>query len=96
MAKGEPGRQLARARLRTAILDGDVAPGQRLVEDELATAFGVTRASARVRVVSVAEAVAITECRMVLEGLCAAKAARAHLGSVIAALREAENLEVLP
>jgi DNA-binding GntR family transcriptional regulator len=28
-----------------------------------------------VRVVSVAEAVAITECRMVLEGLCAAKAA---------------------
>ncbi|MEU4232364.1 GntR family transcriptional regulator [Nonomuraea sp. NPDC026600] len=30
---------------------------------------------ARVRVVSVEEAVAITECRMVLEGLCAAKAA---------------------
>jgi DNA-binding GntR family transcriptional regulator len=30
---------------------------------------------ARVRVVSVTEAVAITECRMVLEGLCAAKAA---------------------
>ena len=96
MAKGEPGRQLALARLRTAILDGDVAPGQRLVEDELATAYQVTRASvraalidlageglveriphrgARVRVVSVAEAVAITECRMVLEGLCAAKAA---------------------
>jgi DNA-binding GntR family transcriptional regulator len=96
MAKGEPGRRLALARLRTAILDGDVAPGQRLVEDELATAYQVTRASARaalidlageglveriphrgarVRVVSVAEAVAITECRMVLEGLCASKAA---------------------
>lgn len=29
----------------------------------------------RVRVVTVEEAVAITECRMVLEGLCAANAA---------------------
>jgi DNA-binding GntR family transcriptional regulator len=96
MTSGEPGRQLALARLRAAILDGDVAPGQRLAEEELASTFGVTRASvraalidlaadglvervphrgARVRVVSVAEAVAITECRMVLEGLCAAKAA---------------------
>jgi DNA-binding GntR family transcriptional regulator len=107
MAKGEPGRQLALARLRTAILDGEVAPGQRLVEDELATAFGVTRAStraalidlageglveriphrgARVRVVSVAEAVAITECRMVLEGLCAAKAALRATGAELEAL----------
>src|SRR5580692_12813985 len=73
-----------------------MAPGQRLVEEELAAMLGVTRASlraalfdltadglaeripnrgARVRAVTVAEAVAITECRMALEGLCAAKAA---------------------
>jgi DNA-binding GntR family transcriptional regulator len=73
-----------------------MAPAQRLVENELAEQFGVTRASvraalieleseglverirnrgSRVRVVTVEEAVAITECRMVLEGLCSAKAA---------------------
>src|SRR5690348_189599 len=73
-----------------------MAPGQRLVEEELAGTLGVTRASlraalfdltaeglveripnrgARVRTISVDEAVAIIECRMVLEGLCAAKAA---------------------
>ncbi len=107
MAQGEPGRQLALTLLRTAILDGDVAPGQRLVEDELATAYQVTRASARaalidlageglveriphrgarVRVVTVAEAVAITECRMVLEGLCAAKAADRATAADLAAL----------
>jgi DNA-binding GntR family transcriptional regulator len=93
---GEPGRRLAGEQLRQAILAGDMAPGQRLVEEELAGVLGVTRASvraalfdlaaeglveripnrgARVRVVSVDEAVAITECRMALEGLCAAKAA---------------------
>jgi DNA-binding GntR family transcriptional regulator len=84
------------ARLRQAIVTGDMVPGQRLVEEELAGAFEVTRASlrqalidltadglveripnrgARVRVITRDEAVAITECRMVLEGLCAAKAA---------------------
>jgi len=94
--EGEAGKQRSLDALRKAILAGDMAPGQRLVESELAEGFGVTRASvrsalieltaeglverirnrgARVRVVSVAEAVAITECRMVLEGLCAAKAA---------------------
>jgi DNA-binding GntR family transcriptional regulator len=83
-------------RLRRAILGGDMAPGQRLIEEELAGMLGVTRASlraalfdltaeglveripnrgARVRVISIDEAVAITECRMALEGLCAAKAA---------------------
>jgi DNA-binding GntR family transcriptional regulator len=93
---GEQAKQLALTRLRQAILRGDMAPAQRLVENELAEQFGVTRASiraalidleaqglverirnrgSRVRVVSVEEAVAITECRMVLEGLCAAKAA---------------------
>ncbi|MFI8868852.1 GntR family transcriptional regulator [Streptomyces sp. NBC_01693] len=95
-ASGEQARQLALTRLRQAILHGEMAPAQRLVENELAEQFGVTRASvraalieleseglverirnrgSRVRVVSVDEAVAITECRMVLEGLCAAKAA---------------------
>jgi DNA-binding GntR family transcriptional regulator len=93
---GEEGRQHAVARLRQAIVTGDMAPGQRLVEEELAAAYEVTRASlrqalidltadglveripnrgARVRVITREEAVAITECRMALEGLCAAKAA---------------------
>jgi DNA-binding GntR family transcriptional regulator len=87
---------MAVERLRQAILAGDMAPGQRLVEEELAATLGVTRASlraalfdlaaeglveripnrgARVRAVTLDEAIAITECRMVLEGLCAAKAA---------------------
>ncbi|MFI2644428.1 GntR family transcriptional regulator [Streptomyces sp. NPDC018610] len=93
---GEQAKQHALTRLRQAILHGEMAPAQRLVENELAEQFGVTRASiraalidleaqglverirnrgSRVRVVTVEEAVAITECRMVLEGLCAAKAA---------------------
>ena len=88
--------QFATDYLRDAIMNGDVVPGQRLVEAELAEMLRITRASvraalfalsaeglveripnrgARVRAVPVAEAVAITECRMVLEGLCAAKAA---------------------
>ena len=98
---GAQGRRLAGERLRRAILAGDMAPGQRLVEEELAGLLGVTRASlraalfdlaadglaeripnrgARVRAVTVAEAVAITECRMALEGLCAAKAAERVTG----------------
>lgn len=93
---GEQAKQQALTQLRQAILQGDMAPAQRLVENELAEEFGVTRASvraalidlaaeglverirnrgSRVRVVTVEEAVAITECRMALEGLCAAKAA---------------------
>jgi len=93
---GEPGRRSAAERLRQAILGGDMAPGQRLVEEELAGLLAVTRASlraalfdltaeglveripnrgARVRAVTLDEAIAITECRMALEGLCAAKAA---------------------
>ncbi|MEU9783972.1 GntR family transcriptional regulator [Streptomyces phaeochromogenes] len=93
---GEQARQHALTQLRQAILRGEMAPAQRLVENELAEQFGVTRASvraalieleseglverirnrgSRVRVVTVEEAVAITECRMALEGLCAAKVA---------------------
>jgi len=104
-----PGRRLAAERLRRAILAGDMAPGQRLVEEELAGTLGVTRASlraalfdltaeglveripnrgARVRTISVDEAVAIIECRMVLEGLCAAKAAERVTEPEAARLRQ--------
>ena len=93
---GAAGRRLAGERLRQAILAGDMAPGHRLVEEELAGMLGVTRASlraalfdltadglveripnrgARVRAITIDEAIAITECRIALEGLCAAKAA---------------------
>jgi DNA-binding GntR family transcriptional regulator len=107
--EGDAGRRAALDALRSAVLAGDVSPGQRLVEAELAGTFGVTRASvraalidlaaeglveripnrgARVRVVTVEEAVAITECRMVLEGLCAAKAAEKATEDDLAALEE--------
>jgi DNA-binding GntR family transcriptional regulator len=111
---GEAARTHAFAALRQAILSGDVAPGQRLVEEELAGTLGVTRQSlraalldltteglveripnrgARVRVISTEEAVAITECRMVLEALCAAKAAERITDEEAAQLRElAANL----
>ena len=106
---GAQGRRLAGERLRRAILAGDMAPGQRLVEEELAGLLGVTRASlrgalfdlaadglaeripnrgARVRAVTMAEAVAITECRMALEGLCAAKAAGRVTGPQAEQLRQ--------
>jgi DNA-binding GntR family transcriptional regulator len=102
--EGDSAKQHVIASLRDAIRTGDMVPGQRLVEAELAEMLGVTRASvraalidlsadglveripnrgARVRVVSVEEAVAITECRMVLEGLCAAKAAEHATGAEI-------------
>ncbi|MET7733225.1 GntR family transcriptional regulator [Streptomyces sp. NPDC005402] len=106
---GEQAKQHAIAQLRQAILHGEMAPAQRLVENELAEQFGVTRASiraalidleaqglverirnrgSRVRVVTVEEAVAITECRMVLEGLCAAKAATLASDEQLAELTE--------
>jgi DNA-binding GntR family transcriptional regulator len=112
---GEVARVHAFAALRQAILSGDLAPGQRLVEEELAGTLGVTRQSlrsalldltaeglveripnrgARVRVVSTAEAVAITECRMALEALCAVKAAQRITDDEAARLRElAETLK---
>jgi DNA-binding GntR family transcriptional regulator len=82
--------------LRDAIVDGEFAPNQRLVEADLSERFGASRGSirtallelgaeglvervqnrgARVRAISLAEAIEITEVRMVLVGLCAAKAA---------------------
>jgi DNA-binding GntR family transcriptional regulator len=103
--------------LRDAIIDGEFAPNQRLVEADLSERFGASRGSirtallqlgseglvervqnrgARVRAVSLAEAVEITEVRMALEGLCAAKAAtrlteddRGRLRGIGTAMREA-------
>jgi DNA-binding GntR family transcriptional regulator len=86
----------ARDALRTAILDGDYLPGERLVEASLCERFGASRFTIRaaladlageglvevrrnkganVRKISFDEAVEITEVRMVLEGLVAARAA---------------------
>jgi DNA-binding GntR family transcriptional regulator len=103
--------------LRGEILRGELTPGQRLVEADLAEAYRATRGSvrsalidlaaeglvervqnrsARVRVVTLGEAIEITECRMVLEGLCAAKAAERvspaeadELTGITVAMREA-------
>lgn len=82
--------------LRLAIYRGELTPGQRLVEAEMAARYDASRAAvrealvllnheglvlrernrgARVRPVSLEEAVEIFEARAVLEGLCAAKAA---------------------
>jgi DNA-binding GntR family transcriptional regulator len=82
--------------LRMAIYNGELTPGQRLVEAELAGRYDASRGAvrealallsneglvvrernrgARVRSVSIEEAIEITEARAVLEGLCAAKAA---------------------
>jgi DNA-binding GntR family transcriptional regulator len=106
---GEAARSHAFAAVRQAILSGDLAPGRRLVEEDLASALGVTRQSlraalldltaeglvervpnrgARVRVVTAEEAVAITECRMALEALCAVKAAQRITDGEAAQLRE--------
>lgn len=107
--EGAAGARVAATALRDALTRGDLAPGQRLIEGDLAEAYRVTRASvraalidltaeglveripnrgARVRVVSVAEAVAITECRMVLEGLCASRAAERATDDDIDSLAE--------
>jgi DNA-binding GntR family transcriptional regulator len=95
--------------LRGAILAGDFAPGQRLVEADLSQILSASRAAvraalvelsheglverianrgARVRTISVQEAVEITEVRMVIEGLCAAKAAERITDGEIVELRE--------
>ncbi|GHE05417.1 hypothetical protein GCM10010339_41290 [Streptomyces alanosinicus] len=79
---------MTRAGIRAALIDLEAQGlverirnrGSRVVER-------IRNRGSRVRVVTVEEAVAITECRMVLEGLCAAKAAvSAHLAGVIDAL----------
>jgi DNA-binding GntR family transcriptional regulator len=118
-------RDAAERTLRAAIARGELSPGHRLVEAELAEQIGVNRSSvrqaldaliaeglveripnrgARVRVFTTDEAVAITECRMALEGLLARKAAeritddgadrmRAHLGAMTEAVETADLLK---
>lgn len=105
---GAAERDSAEQALRAAISRGDLTPGHRLVEVDLAGLLGVNRSSvrsaidaliaeglveripnrgARVRVVSTEEAVAITECRMPLEGLLAGKAAQHVTDAEIARMR---------
>jgi DNA-binding GntR family transcriptional regulator len=94
--------------LRAAIIAGEYAPRQRLVEIDLCERFGTSRfilrsvlqelaaqglvefqrnRGARVREVSLTEAVEITEVRILLEGLLAARAAERVSKSDIAMLR---------
>ena len=69
---------VTRQSLRAALLD---LTAEGLVER-------IPNRGARVRVVSTAEAVAITECRMALEALCAVKAAERITDEEAARLRE--------
>ncbi len=83
--------------IKDAILDGQFAPNQRLIEADLSESYGASRAAvrsalmnltaegiverlpnrgARVRAISVAEAIEIVEARIGLESLCARKAAQ--------------------
>jgi DNA-binding GntR family transcriptional regulator len=96
------------ALIREAIITGEFAPNQRLVEADLSEQFGASRngvrsalfelaneglvervqnRGARVRAVTLDEAIEISEIRMVVEGLCAAKAAERISGEQIAELR---------
>jgi DNA-binding GntR family transcriptional regulator len=96
------------AAIREAIIAGEFAPNQRLVEADLSMRFGASRAGvrsalfelaneglvervqnrgARVRAVTLDEAIEISEVRMVVEGLCAAKAAEHISDKEIAELR---------
>lgn len=93
--------------LRAAILRGEFAPRQRLIESELVEQYGTSRfvlrnaltrlsneglveiqpnRGARVREISVEEAIEITEIRRVVEGLVAARAAERISDDEIAAL----------
>ena len=94
--------------VRTAILQGGYAPGQRLIEADLCERYGTSRfivrsalqelsaqglveirrnRGARVREISLGEAIEITEVRKLLEGLQAARAAERVTAAEAAALR---------
>jgi len=96
------------AELRTAILRGEYAPRQRLIETELTERYATSRfvlrnalnrlaseglvefqpnRGARVREISVAEAIEITEIRRAIEGLVAARAAERITDEEIVELR---------
>ncbi|WP_212995943.1 GntR family transcriptional regulator [Winogradskya consettensis] len=95
--------------LRTAILRGEFAPRQRLIETELTEQYATSRfllrnaltrleteglielqpnRGARVREISVQEAIEITEIRRVVEGLVAARAAERVTDAEIAFLHD--------
>jgi DNA-binding GntR family transcriptional regulator len=95
--------------IRTAILQAQFAPRQRLIESDLCETFGASRFSvrtalhelasqglvefqpnrgARVREVSLAEAIEITEVRKMLEGLEAARAAQRATKAEASELRQ--------
>lgn len=95
--------------LRDAILRGDFAPNQRLVEAELCEQFEASRFTvraalrdlaaqglvelqrnrgARIREITLDEAVEITQVRMVVEGLVAARAAELATDEDLAELEE--------
>ena len=109
----EDSRPAVTEALRAAILAGEFAPRQRLVEIDLCDRFGTSRfilrsalselaaqglvefqrnRGARVRDVSLAEAIEITQVRILLEGMLAARAAervtRADAAGLRALLRE--------
>jgi DNA-binding GntR family transcriptional regulator len=105
----DPASVAVREQVREAILHGDYAPGQRLIEADLCEHFGASRflvrtalqdlaaqgliefqrnKGARVRAVSLDEAVQITEVRMLLEGFVAARAAERVTAERAAALRQ--------
>ena len=116
---GAPGRTMTAAELadllRTAIVNGELVPNQRLVEADLAAEYGASRGNvrvalselsveglvervqnrgARVRAVSVDEAVEITEVRAALEALCARKAAERITADQAAELQQlAESMK---
>ena len=104
----EDARSAVTEALRAAILAGEYAPKQRLVEVDLCERFGTSRfilraalqelaaqglvefqrnRGARVREISLAEAIEITEVRILLEGLLAARAAERATKADIAILR---------
>jgi len=95
--------------IREAILGGEFAPHQRLIEADLSDRFAATRAAvrtalltlaseglverlpnrgARVRAISVEEAIEIVEVRVGLESLCARKAAERVDADAIEWLRD--------
>ena len=104
---GDPRLAIVEA-VRAAIVQGDYAPKQRLVEADLCERFGTSRfiarsallelsaqglvefqrnRGARVREISITEAIEITEVRKLLEGLGAARAAERITRPEITSLR---------
>ncbi len=101
------------AAIRSALVRGEYAPGQRLVESELCARYGVGRAmarealrlldgdglvevqphrAARVRTLTVSQAIQVAEVREAVEGLLARQAALHATPDDVAELREIARL----